>query len=152
MIGERELTLDTSVIIKGVIPPKRRDEKHNERIRKFETANTYMKLLFSGKIIGFIPSAVLVELSAVGARLTGSEKFGISLAGKLEEICTVLYDEEILDTAIEVSAQYKASGFDNLLLACAVLTNTPLFTDDKKLHSLCDKAKIKSYLLDDLVK
>ena len=152
MIGEKELTLDTSVIIKGMIPPKRRDKKRNERIRKFKTANTYMKLLFSGKIIGFIPSAVLVELSAVGTRLTGSKKFGISLAGKIEEICTVLYDEEILDNAIGVSAQYKASGFDNLLLTCAILTNTLLFTDDKKLHNLYDKAKIKSYLLDDLIK
>ncbi|KYK35889.1 MAG: hypothetical protein AYK19_01405 [Theionarchaea archaeon DG-70-1] len=152
MIGEKELTLDTSVIIEGMIPPKRRDKKRNERIRKFKTANTYMKLLFSGKIIGFIPSAVLVELSAVGTRLTGSKKFGISLAGKIEEICTVLYDEEILDNAIGVSAQYKASGFDNLLLTCAILTNTLLFTDDKKLHNLYDKAKIKSYLLDDLIK
>ena len=102
MIGEKELTLDTSVIIKGMIPPKRRDEKRNERIRKFETATTYMRFLFSGKIIGFIPSAVLVEVSAVSARLTGSEKFGISLAGKIEEVCTVPYDEEILDNAIEV--------------------------------------------------
>ena len=48
MIGEKELTLDTSVIIKGMIPPKRRDEKSNERIRKFETATTYMRfVLFS---------------------------------------------------------------------------------------------------------
>ena len=152
MIGEKELTFDTSVIIKGIIPPKRRDEKGNERIRKFKTAATYMRFLFSGKIIGFIPSAVLVELSAVGARLTGSEEFGISLAGRIKDICTVLYDEEILDNAIEISARYKASGFDNLLLTCAILTNTPLFTDDKKLHDLCDKAKIKSYLLDDLIK
>jgi hypothetical protein len=28
MVGEKEFTLDTSVIIKGVIPPKRRDERH----------------------------------------------------------------------------------------------------------------------------
>jgi hypothetical protein len=27
MIGEKELTFDTSVTIKGVIPPKRRDKK-----------------------------------------------------------------------------------------------------------------------------
>lgn len=152
MIGEKELTLHTSVIIKGMIPPRKRDEKRNERIKKFKTATTYMRFLFSGRIIGFIPSAVLIEVSAVGARLTGSKKFGIRLAGKIEEICTVLYDEEILDDAIEISAQYKASGFDNLLLTCAILTNTLLFTDDKKLHNLCDKAKIKSYLLDDLIR
>jgi hypothetical protein len=83
-------TFNTSVIIKGMIPPRKRDEKRNERIRKFKTATTYMRFLFSGKIIGFIPSAVLVEVSAVGARLTGSKRFGISLAGKIEEICTVL--------------------------------------------------------------
>jgi hypothetical protein len=74
MIGEKELTLDTSVIIKGMIPPRRRDKKRNERIRKFKTATTYMRFLFSGKIVGFIPSAVLIEVSAVGARLTGSKK------------------------------------------------------------------------------
>lgn len=152
MIGEKELTLDTSVIIKGVIPPKKRDEKSEEKVEKFKTANKYMKLLFSDKIVGFIPSAVLVESSAVGARLTGSKKFGINLAKRIEEVCTVLYDEEILDSAIEIGAQYKASGFDNLLLTCAILTDSPLFTDDRKLHNLCDKAEIKSYLLDDLVK
>lgn len=127
-------------------------KKNGKNIRKFKTANTYMKLLFSGKIVGFIPSAVLVESSAVGARLTGSKKFGMNLAKRIEEVCTVLYDEEILDSAIEVSAQYRASGFDNLLLTCAILTDTPLFTDDRKLFNLCEKAEITSYLLNDLIK
>lgn len=152
MIGEKELTLDSSVIIKGMIPPKKKDEKSGERMMKFETANTYMILLFSGKIIGFIPSCVLIEVGAVSSRLTGSKEFGITLTRKIEEVCKVLYDVEILDNAIEVSAQYKASGFDNLLLTCAILTNTPLFTDDRKLHNLCNKAKIRSYLLSDLIR
>jgi hypothetical protein len=89
MIGEKELTFGTSVIIKGVIP-KKRDEKNGKNIRKFKTANTYMKLLFSGNIVGFIPSAVLVESSAVGARLAGSKRFGMNLAKRIEEVCTVL--------------------------------------------------------------
>lgn len=34
MIGEKELTFDTSVIIKGVIPPKKRDEKKWKKHKK----------------------------------------------------------------------------------------------------------------------
>jgi hypothetical protein len=56
-------------------PSQEKRWKRNERIRKFKTATTYMKFLFSDKIVGFIPSAVLIEVSAVGARLTGSKKF-----------------------------------------------------------------------------
>jgi hypothetical protein len=33
MIGEKKLTLDTSVIIKGMIPPKRKDENRDKRIK-----------------------------------------------------------------------------------------------------------------------
>jgi hypothetical protein len=80
MIDEKELTLDTPIIIKGMIPPRRKDEKRNKRLRKFKTATTCMRFLFSGKIIGFIPSAVLIEVSAVGARLTGSNEFGICIS------------------------------------------------------------------------
>ena len=55
-------------------------------------------------------SAVLAESSAFDARLTGSKKFGVNLTKRIEEVCSVLYDEEIIDSAFEVSAQYRASG------------------------------------------
>ncbi len=149
MIGKK-LTLDTSVIIKGTIPPKKSSANYEEKNKDFEIASEYMRFLFSGSLVGFISSVALIEISAVGARLTGSKQFGMTLARKVEEVCVLLYDEEILDDAIGVGAQYRASGFDTLFLTCAILTGTPLFTDDRKLHDLCRKAQIESYLLNEM--
>ena len=58
MIGEKELTFDTSVIIKGIIPPKRRDEDGNERIRKFKE-NYSMENLVTHQLLITLTSFVL---------------------------------------------------------------------------------------------
>lgn len=36
MIGEKELTFDTSVIIKGIIPPRKKDENYKKRMKNLE--------------------------------------------------------------------------------------------------------------------
>ena len=46
---------------------------------------------FSGKIVGFIPSAVFVESNAVGARLTGSKKSGMNLTKRIEEALLTIF-------------------------------------------------------------
>jgi hypothetical protein len=110
-----------------------------------------MKLLFSSKIVGFIPSAVLVESSAVGTRLTGSKKFGVNLAKRIEKVCTVSMMKRFWIEPLRSVHNTEPVGL-TALLTCAILTNMPLFTDDRKLHSLCEKAEITTYLLNDIIK
>lgn len=149
MISEKKIVLDASAIIKGVIPPKASSDKesYQKAQKTFSAGNKIMSLVFSGGISAVVPSAVLVEVSAVAARITNNVKYGLDLVEKVRAYCDVLYDEDTLEQSIQLAAETMASGFDTLLIACAKLVKVPLVTDDKKLHNICQRHKINSYLL-----
>nr|QEK15710.1 type II toxin-antitoxin system VapC family toxin [Thermococcus aciditolerans] len=60
-------------------------------------------------------------------------------------------DVYLLETAIDLGITTKASGFDVLFLACAMMTNSKLITDDKKMYDKAVDAGINAELLRETV-
>ena len=52
---------------------------------------------------------------------------------------------------LQYQQQSKASGFDNIILSCAILTDSAMITDDLKLHEIAQEHGYESYLLRDLI-
>lgn len=70
-----KLTIDSSVLIKALIPPKRRKQDGIYRTQKQLPTNA-LKIsedVVRKKISMSIPSAVLIEVGAVVSRLTNNE-------------------------------------------------------------------------------
>lgn len=150
----RSLTIDSNVLVKALAPPRRRKD---DEIYKLQLAlHQKAKEIFEGVIrkekIMFIPSVVLVEVAAVISRITNNEEDAAEAVDRVRKHShRVLFDSDILESSITTAIKTKASGFDNIVLACAVLTESALITDDKKLHEIAKEHKIKSYLLKELL-
>lgn len=142
-------TFDTSALAKGIIPPRRRkkDSIYEEQIRLFKIADSFLTEVKDNKAIMNIPSIALVEIAAVGARLTGEYKRGIQASNFLKKHGNIFYDTQFLSEAIDIAAKTKISGFDAVFIACTKLTNSTLITDDKKMHISAINLGIKSNLL-----
>ena len=81
------LTLDTSVLAKGIIPPRRRkkDLIYAEQFRLFTLARSILQDAAMN-----VPSVALIEIAAVAARLTGKEDRGCRLrnmSGSMQAYC-----------------------------------------------------------------
>lgn len=152
MISENKLVLDTSFIIKGIIPPKADIDRidHQRKQKLFFTANKILSQIFVGHTHAVIPSAVLIEASAVSSKITNSTPFGLELVDKLRAYCEIIYEEDLLERAIEVAAHTHTGCVDTLLIVTAKLVKASLITDDTFLHERCNKQKIKSYLLSEI--
>ena len=76
--------LDTSVIIKGLIKPRRKkaDNIRIEQFKAYKTASAIIDDIYEGTVDLYIPVVAVIEIAAVASRLTGSKAVGIS-KGKL---------------------------------------------------------------------
>ncbi|MFH0862759.1 MAG: type II toxin-antitoxin system VapC family toxin [Candidatus Altiarchaeota archaeon] len=144
-----KVTLDTTVLIKGIIPPRRRkmDSILEQQLRLHQKAGSIFGAVESGKDALYIPSVGLVEVAAVAARLTGKTDYGIQACDYVRAHGTIVYDSLILEDAISIGAKTRISGFDSVFIACAKATDSTLITDDKGMHEAASKAGIDSRLL-----
>ena len=146
----KELTLDTTVIVKGLVPPKRkkRDSIYEESLRLHNLAKDILKKIESSEYKLYIPSIALVETGAVISRVTHKKNTAKNSVNFLKGITTeILYDYQIIDEAIETGIETKSSGFDTIFITCAKITDSVLVTDDKKMFEIANKHGVKSKLL-----
>ena len=143
------VTLDTTVLVKGIIPPRRRKKDHiyEEQFRIYTIAKSIITKVENKESIMSVPSIAIVEIAAVGARLTGKEERGLQASNYVKKHGNILYDTDILDEAISIAAKTKISGFDSIFISCAKITNSVLITDDKKMYTAAGKVGVKSKLL-----
>ena len=146
------ITLDTTVLAKGLIPPRRRkkDIIYEEQLRLHTIAKSMIGEVERRESIMNIPSIAVVEIAAVGARLTGKEEKGIEVSDFVREFGKIIYDSGFLDEAVNIASSTKISGFDSIFIACAQLTNSTLITDDRKMFDAAVKLGIDVKLLRDI--
>lgn len=103
------------------------------------------------KISMSIPSVVLIEVGAVVSRLTNNETDAEEAVDKVRlHASQILFDHDLLELTISTAIKTKASGFDNLILSCAISTGSAIITDDSRLHEIAIEYGLKSYLLREL--
>ena len=146
------VTFDTTVLAKGLIPPRRRKEDsiYEEQIRLHTIAKSMIGEVENKESILHVPSVAVVEIAAVGARLTGREEKGIEVSDFVQEHGNIIYDIDLLEQAIKIAAQTKISGFDSIFIACAKVTDSLLITDDRKMFDAAARLGIDSKLLRDI--
>ena len=143
------VTLDTTVLIKGIIPPRRqkKDPIYKEQLRLHSLAKSILRNVENRKTEMNIPAISLIEVASVGARLTGKDKRGIQASDYVREHGNIIYDMFLLNDAIRIAARTKSSGFDTIFIACAKLTDSTLITDDKKMYEAAIKTGVTAKLL-----
>lgn len=145
-----DLILDTTVIAKGIFPPRRtkEDEIYEQRMELHRKARTVLEEIEGeDEPSTAVPTAALIETAAVGARLTGKKDRGLEATEWIRAHLTTIYDYQVLDQAIDVAADTRASGFDSLFITCARANDCRLVTDDKGMHEAAENAGIESRLL-----
>ncbi len=148
-----KLTVDSSVLIKALVPPKRRkrDDIYESQLQLHTSALEIFEDVVRKKISMYIPSVVLIEVGAVVSRLTNNETDAKEAVEKVRSHTNqILFDHDILELTISTALKTKASGFDNLILSCSVSTGSAIITDDLKLHEIAIEYGQKSYLLREL--
>src|SRR3989338_3618662 len=143
------ITLDTTVLAKGLIPPRRRkrDALYEEQFRLHTIAKSMIGEVENKKSVLHIPSVAVVEIAAVGARLTGEEERGIEVSDFVKEYGNIIHDVDFLDKSISIASSTKISGFDSIFIACAQLTGSLLITDDRKMFDAAVNIGISAKLL-----
>lgn len=146
------LTLDTSVLAKGIIPPRRRkkDAIYAEQFRLFSLARSLIEDAANSVSVMNVPSVALIEIAAVAARLTGKEERGLQASEYVREHANIVYDSTLLDESVRIAAKTKISGFDAIYIACAKHTASMLITDDKGMYDASIRIGIKAELLRDM--
>ena len=144
-----EVTLDTTVLIKAIIPPRRRknDALYNEQLRLHTSAKAIVSKVEEGQLSMNVPAVAIIEAAAVGARLTGKEQRGMDAAAYVKANGNIIEEAALLERAVEIAAKIKISGFDSLFIACAEITGSVLVTDDKGMHEAAIKYGIRAELL-----
>lgn len=142
--------IDTSVIIKALFSPSRiqAGAVYSRELQTHQYCVELLAALDEQGIGVLLPSCGLIEIAAVSMRLSN-----ISTA---EEICnevetsyTLVPEERIIGTAKTIALNEGCPGFDTYFLALAELESVPLFTDDRGMHRICGKRKIRSWLIRD---
>lgn len=143
------VVLDTTVIAKGVFPPRRRkkDDVHQERLELHLRAKEILRGVEQGRYTLYVPFVALVEMAAVGARLTGKKERGLEAAEYVRGYANIVPEFRLVDEAVGVAAETKASGFDSLFIACARVTGSTLMTDDRGMHEAAPGVGVDSKLL-----
>ena len=94
---------------------------------------------------------VLVEVGAVISRVTNNENDAMDAVKKVWTHANyIFFDYELLELTIPTEIKTKASGFDNLIISCAILSDSAIITDDLKLHEIAHEYWYESYLLREL--
>ncbi|CAD5244244.1 type II toxin-antitoxin system VapC family toxin [Thermococcus camini] len=144
-----DLVLDTSVFVKGFVPPKRkkRDEVYYSRLALHRKAKSILDEVTMGRILLHEPVAMLVETASVVSRLSNNPALSRLAVSFITEHSLLYSDVYLLEIAIDLGITTKASGFDVLFLACAKRAGAKLITDDKKMYEKAVKAGIEAELL-----
>ena len=145
-------TIDSSVIIKGMLEPRRKkqDEILREQLRLHSIASSIMDKVNSGEAELIIPNVAIVEVASVASRLTGIKEMGVNTANFVKGAATIVNEGDILSECIDIAAATKLSGFDNIFITCAKVNDSLLITDDRKMHEAAAKVGVKSKLLRDM--
>ncbi|MCZ7399908.1 MAG: PIN domain-containing protein [Candidatus Methanoperedens sp.] len=148
------LTIDSSVLVKALVPPLRRkeDEIYKQQMQLHTKALRIFEDVVRKNIAMCIPSVVLIEVGAVVSRMTNDEWLAKEAVEKVRtHAIQILFDYDLLEPTILTAIQTKASGFDNLILSCAISTGCAIISDDSRLHEIAMKYGHESYLLRELV-
>lgn len=131
-----KVTTDTSVLVKGLVPPRRRvkDRLFTEQLNLHLRSSEILKKVEHGEYSNHVPLIALIEVASVVSRLTNEPK-SVSLALSYVSENSRLYpDVYLLEKSIEIGEETKASGFDVLFMACAEIAGSLLLTDDRKMY------------------
>src|SRR3989344_5188473 len=141
---------DTSVIIKGLIKPRRKkqDSISKEQLRIYNLASSLVDKVNNREIEVIIPVVAVIEVACVSSRLTGSKNVGRQTAEFVINFASnIISDTEILQECIDIGSVTMSSGFDTVFITCAKVTNSILITDDKKMFNAAIKVGVKAELL-----
>lgn len=147
-----DVTTDTSVLIKGLVTPRRKinDTHFDESVRLHKNALTILERIETGEYHNHIPVLAIIETACVVSRLTNDPE-SASLAVSFVSNHSKLYDTTILlEKSIEVGIKTKASGFDVVFIACAAMMNSTLITDDRKMFEKATEIGIETIFLRDM--
>jgi predicted nucleic acid-binding protein len=130
-----KVTVDTSVIVKGLVPPRRRkrDEFYEHQLSLHLRSREILLQIESGEYENHLPIIALIETACVVSRLSDEVRADLALdfVGKNSKLYS---DGYLIERAIEIGLKTKASGFDVLFMACAEKSNSKLITDDRKMR------------------
>ncbi|MDD5204296.1 MAG: PIN domain-containing protein [Desulfobacterales bacterium] len=147
-------TIDTSFAVKGMIPPRRRkqDDVLEQQQRMYAVARSYLDKVKRGEAEMYIPAIALVESGIVVSRITNNEEDSRGAVSFLRwNASRVFYDHELLDEAITLGIQIKASGYDTIFLTVAEKSGSELLTDDSLQHRIAVSRGIPSHLLREMI-
>jgi len=130
------ITLDTSVLIKGFVNPRRRikDEHYEEYLKLHLKSRDVLSNVENGNYINHIPVMALIETACVVSRLTNDPESVTLALDFLNQHSRLYSDVDLLELSIEIGRRTKASGFDVIFMACADASNSILMTDDRKMY------------------
>ncbi|NJE03018.1 type II toxin-antitoxin system VapC family toxin [Thermococcus sp. MV11] len=149
MTSSTDVVLDTSVIVKGILPPlrRKRDDVYHRQLSLHLKAKELLKKAQNGELTLHEPVIALVETSTVLWRLSKSERI-VDIGIRFLETYSVFYsDVYLLEDAMEIGRKTGASGFDVLFLACAKRRGAKLITDDRKMYEKALESGIEAELL-----
>lgn len=129
------VTTDTSVMIKGLVPPRRRkrDQLYEIQLDLHLRSREILSKIESGEYINHIPMIALIETACVVSRLSDEDRADLALSF-VSQNSKLYSDAYLLERSIEVGKRTKASGFDVVFMACAEETGSTLITDDRKMY------------------
>ena len=141
-----KVVLDTSVIAKALLRPRRSLPKEVlERENKtHEKAKLVVHLCDDHEVL--LPKACLVEVASV-LRRNGHRDVIPEVVESLSLSYTIVPEESLFETAVEVASETGAAGFDCYFMALAMIENALLITDDEKMALHSRKMGIETLLL-----
>ena len=145
---------DTTIIVKGLVPPRRKkkDILYEQQLNVHLLCYELLERVEQGKARLFIPSIALVETAAVISCLTNQPTVAEEAVTFLRSTAKkILYDSLLLEEAIRIGIETKASGFDVVFMACSKLLNVPLITDDERLATICKQHNYNCIYVRDLL-
>ena len=129
------VTVDTSVIVKALVPPRRKkqDKLFDLQRELHLSCRDVLLKTESGEYANHIPLLALIETACVVSRLSDTQRAGLALTflGQNSRFYGVAY---LMERSIRIGMRTKASGFDVVFMACAEETGSILITDDRKMY------------------
>jgi len=108
-----DLVLDTSVFVKGFVPPKRkkRDKVYYSRLELHKKAKSILDEVTIGKVLLHEPVVMLVETASVVSRLSNNPALSRLAVSFITEHSLLYSDVYLLETAIEPWDCHKGERF-----------------------------------------
>ncbi len=143
--------IDTSVIIKALFSPSRKDAgaAYSRELRTHHTCVTLLAALDEHGIEVFLPRCGLIEIAAVATRISNSRDSG-EICNEVESSYTLVPEDRIFETAKTIALTEGCPGFDTYFIALAEQQAYPLFTDDIGMFRICQRRSISAHLIRDL--